>query len=147
MADLDLVLRLVESDHGLAVVCTTRPDDTIQASVVNAGVMARPLDGRDAIAFVARGNAAKLANLRRRPYANIVFRAGWGWASVEGATTLIGPDDAAPGFDPADLPALLRAVFQSAGGTHDDWDAYDRTMADERRTAVLISTDRISSNG
>ena len=146
MADLELVRRLVEADHGLAVICTTRAEGTIQASVVNAGVMTNPLDGRDAVAFVGRGGALKLRHLRRRPYANVVLRAGWEWVSVEGETTIIGPDDAQPGFDAADLPALVRAVFESAGGTHDDWDTFDRTMADERRAAVFINTDRISSN-
>lgn len=146
MADLDLVRRLVEADHGLAVICTTRSDNTIQTSLVNAGVMTNPLDGNDAVAFVARGGTVKLKRLRQRSYANIVLRAGWEWASVEGATVIIGPDDSQPGFDSTDLPALLRAVFQSAGGTHDDWDAFDRTMADERRAAVFINADRISSN-
>ena len=146
MADLELVRRLVEADHGLAVICTTRAEGTIQTSLVNAGVMTSPLGGRDVVAFVARGGSVKLEHLRRRPYANIVLRAGWEWVSVEGATTIFGPDDGQPGFDAADLPALLRAVFQSAGGTHDDWDTYDGTMAEERRAAVLINADRISSN-
>ncbi len=34
----------------------------------------------------------------------------------------------------------------AAGGTHDDWDTYDRVMAEERRTAVLITPDRVYSN-
>ena len=34
----------------------------------------------------------------------------------------------------------------AAGGTHDDWDAYDRTMREERRTAVLIAPTRVYSN-
>jgi hypothetical protein len=37
---------------------------------------------------------------------------------------------------------VLRDVFRAAGGTHDDWDAYDRAMADERRAAVLITPTR-----
>ena len=45
-----------------------------------------------------------------------------------------------------DRGALLRDVFTAAGGTHDDWDAYDRTMRDERRTAVLITPTRVYSN-
>ena len=50
-------------------------------------------------------------------------------------------------FPPGDLPGLLRAVFRAAGGTHDDWDTYDRVMAEERRTAVLVDPARITSNG
>jgi p-hydroxybenzoate 3-monooxygenase len=37
-----------------------------------------------------------------------------------------------------------RAVFTGAGGTHDDWDEYDRVMAAERRTAILVTPDRAS---
>lgn len=51
------------------------------------------------------------------------------------------------GFDAAQVPQLLRDVFTAAGGTHDDWDEYDRVMAEERRLAVLVDPIRISSNG
>jgi hypothetical protein len=34
----------------------------------------------------------------------------------------------------------------AAGGSHADWDEYDRTMAEQRRTAVLISPTRVYSN-
>jgi len=37
-------------------------------------------------------------------------------------------------------------VFTAAGGTHDDWDAYDRTMVEQRRTAVLVSPSRLYGN-
>jgi len=40
----------------------------------------------------------------------------------------------------------LRNIFQAAGGTHDDWDTYDRVMAEERRAAVLIAPGRVYSN-
>ncbi len=147
MADLELVRRLVVADHGLAIVSTTRANGTVQASLVNAGVTSHPIDGGDVVGLVARGDAVKLKHLRRRPYANVVFRAGWEWVAVEGATILVGPEDPQPGFDPAQLPALLRTIFVAAGATHDDWDDYDRVMATERRTAVLVTADRISSNG
>ena len=41
------------------------------------------------------------------------------------------------------LRVLLRDVFKAAGGTHDDWDAYDRVMAEQRRTCVFIRPARI----
>jgi hypothetical protein len=69
------------------------------------------------------------------------------WAAVAGATTIVGPDDLPPGFDAAKVPQLLRDVFTAAGGTHDDWDEYDRTMASERRAAVFIAATRVYSNG
>jgi len=34
----------------------------------------------------------------------------------------------------------------AAGGTHDDWDTYDRVMAEEHRTAVLVTPGRVYSN-
>jgi hypothetical protein len=38
---------------------------------------------------------------------------------------------------------LLRDIFTAAGGTHDDWDTYDRVMATERRVAVLVEPERV----
>jgi PPOX class probable F420-dependent enzyme len=146
MADLQLVWRLASADRGLAVACTTRRDGTVQASLVNAGITADPRDRRDVIGFVVGGDAVKLKHLRRRPYANVVFRAGWEWVSIEGPVTLIGPDDPLPPFDPRELPTLLRTVFVDAGGTHEDWDEFDRVMAAERRTVVLVMPDRVTSN-
>ncbi|HSS10772.1 MAG TPA: hypothetical protein VLL25_12860, partial [Acidimicrobiales bacterium] len=114
----------------------------------NAGVLSDPLSpSTDVVGLVARGKTKKLDYLRKSGRATVVFRAGWEWVSVEGPVTLIGPDDVADGFDPSGLPRLLRDVFSAAGGTHDDWDTYDRVMAAERRTAVLVRPDRITSNG
>jgi hypothetical protein len=97
------------------------------------------------VGFVARGYAKKLPNLRARPRVTVVFRSGWEWVAVEGRIDIAGPDDTALVAADA-VPALLRAVFTAAGGTHDDWDEYDRVMAAERRTAVLVHPDRITSN-
>jgi PPOX class probable F420-dependent enzyme len=132
-------------DRYLAVIATTRADGTIQASVVNAGLLSHPVSGEQVVGFVTYGTA-KLGNLRRRPDATVVFRAGWRWAAVEGRCDIIGPDDSFPGFEPGDLPGLLRAVFKAAGGTHDDWSTYDRVMREERRAAILLRPDRIYSN-
>lgn len=146
MADLDDFARLIPVDHGLCVVSTIRADGTAQSSVVNAGVLDHPLSGRPVVGLVAIGGTRKLANLRARPYATVVVRAGWQWVTAEGATELAGPDDALPGLDGEGLRLLLRNIFTSAGGTHDDWDTYDRVMAEEHRTAVLLSPQRVYSN-
>ena len=37
----------------------------------------------------------------------------------------------------------LREIFTAAGGTHEDWDEYDRVMLAERRTAVLVTPTRV----
>jgi hypothetical protein len=65
---------------------------------------------------------------------------------VEGSAELVGPDDPQPRIDAEGVRMLLRDVFRAAGGTHDDWDAYDRVMAEERRTAVLITPTRSYTN-
>jgi hypothetical protein len=146
-ADLDLVRRLAAADHGLAVVATLRPDGTVHASVVNAGVLDHPVTGAPCVGLVVRADARKLVLLRAAGRATVVFRAGWEWVAVEGPVHLAGPRDQRDGIGPAALPGLLRAVFQAAGGTHDDWDAYDRVMAEEGRTAVLVDPARITGNG
>jgi PPOX class probable F420-dependent enzyme len=139
------VVDIGRADQFLAVVSTLRADSTIQASVVNAGVLAHPVSGADVVGFVTYGRT-KLSNLRSRPQLTVTFRAGWQWASVEGRAELIGPDDPHPDIDAEALRLLLRQVFTAAGGVHDDWDAYDRTMAEQRRTAVLLTPSRLYSN-
>ena len=146
MATLEKVRELVGGEHGLAVVVTARADGTPQATVVNAGVLDHPVSGAPVVGYVVRGATRKAANLRRLPRSTVVFRVGWDWVADEGPVDLAGPDDPLEGFDPARVPELLRAVFRSAGGTHDDWDEYDRTMAAERRTAVLVAPERVYSN-
>ena len=65
-----------------------------------------------------------------------------------GRAELAGPDDPVDWLDGPDrLRLLLREVFTACGGTHDDWDAYDRTMVEQRRTAVLVDPSRVYSNG
>jgi len=145
MTDLAGFTGLVARDHGLAVVSTLRPDATISSSVVNAGVLPHPTTGAQAVAFVSRGDARRLDYLRTTPRITVVLRAGWQWAAAEGPVQLCGPDDPLPGVDTEGLRLLLRAVFTAAGGTHDDWETYDRVMAQERRTAVLMTPDRVYS--
>lgn len=147
MTELADFRRIAGVDSFLCIVATGRSDGSVQASLVNAGVMAHPAGGGDVVAFVAGGGTRKLAHLRARPRATVVARAGWEWAAVEGAVELIGPDDPAPGIDGERLRLLLREVFAAAGGTHDDWDGYDAAMASERRVVVLVRPERVYSNG
>jgi len=147
VAELADFERIARADHGLCVVATTRDDGTVQASVVNAGVLAHPVSGAQVVALVAVGRSRKLHNLRRRRRATIVARSGWEWAAVEGPVQLFGPDDALDGLASDNVARVLRDIFVTAGGTHDDWDEYDRVMAAERRTAVFVTPARVSSNG
>ena len=146
MTDLAPFAALVPLDHGLSVVVTRRADQTPHATVVNSGVLPHPVSGVPSVAFVAAGAARKLAHLRADPTITVALRAGWLWTTVEGHADLMGPDDPHPEVDDERLRLLLREVFTAAGGTHDDWDAYDRTMREERRAAVLVTPTRVYSN-
>jgi PPOX class probable F420-dependent enzyme len=146
MASIEYVRDLAAREQGLAVVVTQRADGSPQTSIANAGVLAHPVSGEAVVGVVVRGDTLKHANLRRRPYATVVFRAGWEWVAVEGPVDLAGPDDALDGLDGGRVPQVLRDVFSAAGGTHDDWDEYDRVMAAERRLAVLVRPERVYSN-
>jgi hypothetical protein len=144
MADLSLVKEIAAGDHHLAVLSIARDDGSVQASVVNAGVIADPVDGTPSVGLVAMGNSAKLKLLRRQGQATVVFRSGFQWVAVSGSVRLIGPDDGAE--HGLDVPELTRSVFRAAGGDHEDWDEFDRVMALDRRGAVFVHAERVTSN-
>jgi hypothetical protein len=145
MADLEDVRRLAAGDGNLAVFVTTRDDGSPQVSVVSAGVIDDPVDGTPGVGIAAVGNSLKLRLLRRTGRATAVFKDGYQWAAVSGAVRLVGPDDGSElGLN---VPATIRSVYRAAGGTHDDWDEFDRVMAQDRWCAVFVRADSISSNG
>lgn len=146
MTDLSSFAALIPLDHGLCDISTRRADGSIHATVVSAGVMPHPLTGVPCVALVAAGGTRKLAHLRADPRCTVLARAGWRWATVEGTASIIGPDDPHPEVDADALRRLLRDVFRAAGGSHDDWDTYDRVMAEERRAAVLVTPSRTYTN-
>ena len=147
MTTLDDAVALAAAENGLAVISTVRADTTVQASLVNVGLLHHPQSSAPVLGFTTYGKV-KLANLRARPQLAITFRNGWQWATVEGRAELVGPDDPQPWLADDDrLRLLLREVFTAAGGTHDDWDEYDRVMTRERRAVVLIAPARVYSNG
>jgi PPOX class probable F420-dependent enzyme len=138
---LDGLVRIAAEDHYLAIVSTVRADGSVHSSLVNAGAVPHPRTGERCLAFVTYGRA-KLANLARRPGCTLAFRAGWQWAAADGRAEIIGPADT----DAESLRQLLRDIFTAAGGTHDDWDTYDRVMREEGRVAVLVTLDRVYGN-
>jgi len=146
LSDLSDFEHVAAADAGLCVAISTRSDGTAQASVVNAGVLAHPLSGLLAVGLVAAGGSRKLANWRRNGHATIVAKNGWQWCAVEGTVDIFGPDDVHPEVDAPRLRLLLREIFVAAGGTHADWDDYDRVVRNERRAAVLVAAARVYSN-
>jgi PPOX class probable F420-dependent enzyme len=145
VTNLSDAIAIGRRERFLVVVSTVRSDGAMQSSVVNAGVLRHPGTGDEVVGFVTYGRA-KLRNLRVRPQVTVTFRAGGDWVSVEGLAQIVGPDDPQPGFDHERLRLLRREVFTAAGGTHDDWAAYDEVMDSQRRAVVLITPARIYSN-
>lgn len=143
MIDITRFAELVPGDHGLAVVALALPDQTVHASVANAGVLRHPTTGAPVVGIVAGGSSRKLHHLRNHPRATVLLRAGWRWAAVEGPVELAGPDDPLDGIDAERLRLLLREIYTAAGGRHDDLGAYDKAMAAERRVAVLVTPGRL----
>ncbi|MGD9988928.1 PPOX class F420-dependent oxidoreductase [Pseudonocardia sp.] len=84
---------------------------------------------------------AKTANLRRDPRATLEVTSadGWGWATVEGVATLVGP-----GSDPhgPEVEALV-GYYRAAAGEHPDWDEYRRTMVEDRRVLMTMTVDHV----
>lgn len=143
MADLDDVRDFLADEHGLAVVSTTQADGRVLSSVVNCGVMTHPITGADTVVLVSRGGAARLGHVRRGSEVTVAAQRSWRWVAVTGECDLIGPDDPAEGIDDDRLRLMLREVFQAAGGTHDDYDEYDRVMAQDRRCCMFVDPARI----
>src|ERR1700761_9224374 len=147
MTDLSAFADLAAADHGLVTFTTLRRDGSAQSSVVNAGVMQHSLTNEPVVALVAIGGARKLAHLRADPRTTVTARARWPWGTVRGAADVTAAGDPhPPDVDDERLRVLLREIFTAAGGTHDDWDTYDRVMREQRRTAVLISPTRAYTN-
>ncbi len=148
---LDEVRSFLSDEHGLAAVSTAQADGRVLSSVVNCGVMAHPVTGEACVALVSRGDAARLGHIRRGSEVTVLVRRGWAWRAVTGPAEIIGPDDAVHSsgteFDAEALRLLMREVYQAAGGEHDDYDEYDRVMAEERRAAVFVSADRVLGVG
>ncbi len=143
MPTLDDVRIQLAGETGLATISTTQADGRVLSSVVNCGVVDHPVTGEASVALVSRGRATRLIHIRRGSQVTLLVRRGWTWVSVTGPAELIGPNDLPERIDVDGVRLLLREIFAAAGGEHDDWDEYDRIMAEERRTAVLVRPDRI----
>lgn len=146
MPDLSDVKRYLADETGLATISTTQADGRVLSSIANCGVFDHPTTGETCVALVSRGNAARLTHVRRGSEMTITIRRGWSWIGVTGPASLIGPADPADGIDGEALRIMLREVYQAAGGTHDDYDEYDRVMAEDGRTVVFVSPQRIIGN-
>ncbi len=134
-------------ETGLAVISTAQADGRVLSSVANCGVIDHPVAGVPSVAMVSAGGAARLGHIRRGSEVTIAIRRGWSWVAVTGPADIIGPDELPEGIDANALRLLLRDIFRAAGGTHDDYDEYDRVLAAERRAAVIVTPSRIIGIG
>lgn len=146
MSNFDEVREFLSAENGLATISTAQSDGRVLSSIANCGVIDHPVTGVPCVALVSMGGAARLAHVRRGSQVTIAIRRGWNWRSVTGPADIIGPDDPHGALDAESIRVLLRDVFMAAGGSHHDFDEYDRSMVDERRAAVLVSPDRILGN-
>lgn len=146
MPDLNDVRSFLAAETGLATVSTTQADGRVLSSVVNCGVFDHPVTGETCVALVARGAAARVKHVRRGSQVTVAVRRGWNWVGITGPTTLIGPNDIPDQMDADGVRILLRDIYTAAGGVHDDWDEYDRVMAEDQRIAMFVSPDRILGN-
>jgi len=147
MSSLETVTAMFAEENGLAVVSTAQAGGQVLSSFINCGLMNHPVGGETCVAFVSMGGAARLGHIRRGAPVTVAIRRGWAWSSVTGAADAMGPDQLPEGMDADGLRLLLRDVFHAAGGTHNDLDEYDRSMAKEGRVAVFVKPDRIRGNG
>src|SRR5215813_8862141 len=116
-----------------AVVSTIRPSGTVQSTLVNVGLY------EDGVGLTTVGGSLKERNLKRNPACTVTIHHGPYWITVEGKARLHTWDDT----DPETMRRLLREIYVAAGGTHDNWETYDRVMRQERRAAVVIVPERI----
>ena len=91
------------------------------------------------VGFTTVGRSRKESHLKRNPACTVTIHHGPYWITVEGQARLRTWDDT----DPETMRRLLREIYVAAGGTHDDWDTYDRVIRAERRAAVVVVPERI----
>ncbi len=144
--DLEEVRHFLADENGLAVLSTTQADGRVLSSVTNCGVVEHPVTAVASVALVSAGGASRLTHIRRGSEVTIAIRRGWKWLAVTGPADIVGPDDLPDSVNADALRLLLRAVFQAAGGTHNDFDEYDRVMTEEHRAVVLVAPNRILGN-
>ena len=124
------VRQFLAENHN-AVLTTYRRNGSAQMSIVTCGLYG------DGVAFTVSGVPAKLANLRRDPRCSILVSQPdwWGYVVLQGTARLYSPGVT----EPDKLRQVLRDVYQAASGQpHPDWDDYDRAVAADSRSAILV---------
>ncbi len=138
MPSLDDLHDLLEQSR-VVVFTTFRRDGMPQQSLVTVGM----LDG--GLAFTTRSRNAKALNLGRDPRCAMMLVSPdrRRFAVLDGEADVLGPHN----LDAESLRLKLREVFVAAGGRHENWDEYDRAMAEQGRVAITLRPSRIVGHG
>lgn len=140
---------LVDTVGGLAVFASAA-DDRVPVSLINAGLVEHPADGRPVVAHVAYRHSRRVSRLAASPNCSLTWHDGRKWLAVEGRSELIfspwegGAAEDATGPDADRYARLLRTVYRAAGGgEHPDWAEFDAAMRQEQRVVVLVDVARL----
>lgn len=118
-------------EHHESTLVTLRRDGRPQLSNVLHAV-----DEAGLVRISSTGGRAKVANLRRTPWAALHLNAGsfWSYVVLEGKVEL---SDVAKSPDDATVEELV-GLYRTLGGEHDDWDDYRAAMVREHRLVVRL---------
>ena len=122
-------------DHHASTLVTLRSNGRPQLSNVLHGVHA---DG--VVRISSTDDRAKVANLRRTPWAALHLNAGNFWSYV----VLEGEAELSPVAQSPDDPTVeeLVELYRSLSGEHEDWDDYRAAMVRDRRLVIRLRPDR-----
>jgi PPOX class probable F420-dependent enzyme len=125
----------VARDHHESTLVTVRSNGRPQLSNVLHGV-----DADGVVRISSTDDRAKVANLRRTPWAALHLNAGtfWSYVVLEGVAEL---SPVAEQPDDATVEELV-GLFRSLQGEHDDWDDYRAAMVRDRRLVIRLHPDR-----
>jgi PPOX class probable F420-dependent enzyme len=128
--DRDALLDFLRTRHHVVLI-TTRSDGGLQTSPVSGGI-----DSEGRLVMSTYPQRAKVANLRRRPFATAcVLSDEWNgaWVQVEGPTEVL------------DLPDALEPLveyYRSISGEHPDWDEYRDAMRRQGKSLLRMTIER-----
>ena len=124
------------AENRRGVLTTFRRDGAAQLSIITVGPYG------EGAAFTTTEERAKLHNLRRNPRCSLlVAREDWtAYIVLQGTARVF----SAGNTDGEELRRMLREVFRTAAGReHPDWAEYDRAMAEQRRSAIIVVPEHI----
>ena len=130
--DADALAEFVVGKHRW-VLSTTRRDGRPQMSLVTGGMMA---DGRLAVSTYPE--RVKTRNARRNPLVSIAVMGDEfndAWVQIDGTAEVIDMPEAAD---------VLVEYYRCISGEHPDWDEYRQAMADQGKSAIVVTPTRWS---